>query len=134
MQPKPLDQEPWQLSSECTTRATEPDGTRHDCDSAQPSIIEAPDGWVYDHQHYEEHISKNGTNNWVFLKFENFIRPFPDVPQIEYPTKITLSVHARSPGGHSTGRGWTKATYKGRMFSYKQLIDNVKDSLNLDCR
>lgn len=128
-----LEEKPWQIHSECTTKPTEPwpSCERHSCDSAEATFFECPEGWVMDHQHYEKVLEQNGTNNYHYLVFEKFIRPFPDIPQIEYPTKVTLSVHARSSGGCSSGRGWTKATVKGRMFSYKQLVENLRKSLTM---
>lgn len=125
-----INDKPWQLHSECTTKATEPDGTRHSCTSEQPDILESPDGWVIDDRSHEDYIDKNGSENDVKLSFENYIRPFPNIPEIEFPTKVTLSVSARSPGGHSSGRGWTKATIKGRMFSYRELIQEISETLN----
>lgn len=125
---KRLDEEPWRLAAECTTSPTDTSGERDDCDS-DVSEVNCPDGWVLDDKVYKEHLEKNGTNNRVYLNFHNYVRPFPDVPQIEYPTRVTLSVHARSPGGHSSGRGWTKAVYEGRMFKTQQLVDHVRASL-----
>ncbi|WP_349946150.1 hypothetical protein ABFV83_19100 [Lacrimispora sp. BS-2] len=97
------------LSAECTTDPTTIRNERKSCRSRE-DIFQCPQGFFLDNHNMQSTINKNGSENEVFLIFSNYIQPFPNVPEIEYPTKVILYVTARSPRC-SGCRGWTKAVY-----------------------
>lgn len=116
------------LKAECTTKATEPNGTRHSCTS-QADLLNAPDGCVFNDRELETEdtdndgigwkwIGKNGSENDVYFKFSNPIEIIPGTG-LTYPKTVEFWVHARSPKGHSSGRGWSRAIAGGQFIRYR---------------
>lgn len=99
------------IAAECTTKGTELSGKRNACWS-DTSTLEAPDGYVFNEKGATlVRDERNGSENHIYLNWHDYEEIAPGYP-IESPTRVTLSVHARSPKGHDGQRGWTKVTYE----------------------
>ena len=101
-----------EIVAECTTDGTSTTGARHSCDS-QTSRITAPDGYVLSEKTLKGGVVKsNGSENECRVGWADYVDVIPGVTQ---PRTITLQAHARSPKGHSSGRGWATCKYTVEM-------------------
>jgi hypothetical protein len=103
---------------ECTTKATELDGTRHS-DKSEWSEVKAPDNHVINKEKVTvDWIGRNGSENDVDIKYEDWEEIVADTG-LEYPRKLLARCEARSPRGHASGRGWSKVRISGDFVKYK---------------
>jgi len=97
----------YEMKAKCTTDATNSQGVRHSCDFAQPPFT-PPTGWVINVTGIKgEETEANGSEHCFACTYANCIQ----VGLAIVPQTFTMSVHARSPHGTSSGRGWEAATY-----------------------
>lgn len=105
---QPAGLQPTTVTAQCTTDATGWDGRRKSCDSEWQSFT-APAGYVLAEKTLKGGvISGNGSATDCHVVFRDNIDVIPGVPQ---PRTIALRGHARSPKGHSSGRGWVVCRY-----------------------
>lgn len=107
------------VTTQCTTGGTGWDGRRKACDS-QPTTIRAPEGYVFVvNKHTVRVTSANGSENDCRFSFDDPVEVVPGTG-ITQPRSFTAVAHARSPKGHSSGRGWTTCAHHLEMVSYKR--------------
>ncbi|PFS24371.1 hypothetical protein COK46_01790 [Bacillus thuringiensis] len=114
---------PFELAAECTTDGNDASGRRKDCDS-DISVVNAPDGFVLNDRDFEMQQTYNGTDPNVNLTWDDYVEIIPG-SGLKYPTKVSLSVHARSPRGHNGQRGWNKVKISGTMINYQRMKENI---------
>ncbi|WP_419655549.1 hypothetical protein [Desulfosarcina variabilis] len=107
-----------EIVAECTTKETGIDGVRHGCDSAITRIT-AADGHVFAEKTLKGgETSGSGSEHDCRLGWDDYVEVIPNT-EIKQPRTITLQAHARSPKGHSSGRGWAKCKYTVEVAKYK---------------
>lgn len=101
-----------EIVAECTTEGTDASGARHSCYS-QVSPLTVPEGYVLAEKSLKGGFTgQNGSENDCRIGWADYVDVIPGVTQ---PRTITLQAYARSPKGHSSGRGWTKCKYTVEM-------------------
>ncbi|MGV8835950.1 hypothetical protein [Cellvibrio sp.] len=106
------------ITSECTTKHTDPDGSRNNC-HATPTVLTAPDGYVFAEKSVQGgYTSKAGSENKCSFKFDNYIEVISG-SGIMQPRTVSLKAYALSPKGALTGkRGWSKCKYTIKLSKY----------------
>ncbi|MEY9091883.1 hypothetical protein [Paenibacillus sp. RC84] len=122
-----LNNETFKVSAECTTEGNDASGRRRDCDSLEDEY-NTPDGYTLNDRDLKISQSYNGSDPNINLTWDNFIELVPG-SGYKVPTTVRLSVHARSPRGHSGQRGWNKVTVEGTMFNLQQIKANIINQL-----
>lgn len=107
-----------EIVAQCKTEGTEASGVRHACDS-QVNLITDPNGYVFAEKSLKGGlIEKNGSEYNCRVGWADYVDVVPGITQ---PRTITLQAHARSPKGHSSGRGWATCKYTIEMVKLSEL-------------
>jgi hypothetical protein len=95
------------ISAEVTTKETGWDGIRHSATSGWTAFTVPPGYVIVKDRSVLRELSIAGTDNRVTIVYENEVEVIPG-SGIMLPRSVKLQVHARSPKGIQSGRGWTK--------------------------
>lgn len=111
-----------QLSADCTTEGTTIKGGTQKCSTSdRPSIVKAPDGYVFIKDSLQGgEFSGAGDHHACIVGWSDEIEIIAG-SKIYLPKTITLYAEARSPVGVINGgkRGWAKCTYTLTATKYK---------------
>ena len=109
------------VAAQCTTDSTGLNGVRHDCDSA-PTVITAPAGFVFIKDGPKGlsggKTSGNGSEHECRYEWSDLVEVVPGTG-ITQPRTFSLRAHARSPHGHSSGRGWVACQYQLTLTAFQ---------------
>lgn len=106
------------IASECTTKETGLDGVRHSCNSDW-STNTAPEDHVINRDTVKvEWLSDAGSSNDVDIEYDDWVEIVAGTG-LKFPRTIKVSVSARGPRGHASGRGWSKVKVTGDYVKYR---------------
>ncbi len=96
--------------TECTTKSTNASGKRHSC-KTQPSCVTAPAGFFVDENKVSlRKIKSNGSEHDCWVKYAGEVNILQyiqgNTTVVNKPNQVCVQGDARSPKGHSSGRGW----------------------------
>ena len=98
--------------SEITSDATEASGARHSAWSGWDKNTAPADHVINNNTVRVEWHGQNGSENSYDLVYEDSIEIVP-IPGLKLPSTVKVRTYARSPKGHTSGRGWSKIKVVG---------------------